>query len=181
LVIVFLFLQLEMEIDSLGLCVVENDLPLIQLRTVETTLVFGSYMRPDVVAVAARIVSQEGHRVDALRGEVVYRADEALELLDAADRRLAVEVADSKFAFGGVLHFVEGIRAFFDRNAFTVAQHRAEVGLLVLKHGLKFFELVWGHRLFPVVLLLIVSGELPSSGVPPWTWFLPGLKRPSLR
>ena len=66
-VVVLLLRQLEVQIDALGLCVVEDDLPLIELRDVVVHLVVAIDERPHVVAVAARVVREERHRVHAFR------------------------------------------------------------------------------------------------------------------
>src|SRR5690606_7481773 len=79
-VIDLLLLTLEVEVEPGRLRVIENDLPLIELRAVVMELRVARDEWPDVVAIAPRVVGQEGERVEALRREVVERADEALSL-----------------------------------------------------------------------------------------------------
>src|SRR4029450_7509743 len=60
-VVVLLFRQLEVQVDALGLCVVEENAPLIKLRHVVVELVVAIDERPDVVAVAAGVLGNERH------------------------------------------------------------------------------------------------------------------------
>ena len=59
IVVILLLLQFEVQVESTGLSVVENNLPLIELRAVVVQLVITSYKRPNVVAIAARVVGQK--------------------------------------------------------------------------------------------------------------------------
>ena len=46
----------------------------------------------------------------------------------AQQARLTVEIADGQLPLGRVLDFVESVRALFDRDCFTVAQHMRQFG-----------------------------------------------------
>ncbi len=77
-VVVLRLLEFEVQVDPARLRVIEHDLPLIELRDVVVELVVAIDEGPHVVAVPSRVVRQEGHRVHALRREVVDGADQAL-------------------------------------------------------------------------------------------------------
>src|SRR4051794_34229859 len=69
-----------MEIQTLALRVIEDYLPLVELRAIVVELIVPIGKRPDVVSISARIVSQERDGVRALRGKIVDRADETFAL-----------------------------------------------------------------------------------------------------
>src|SRR5688572_33344581 len=73
-------LELEVEVEAEAHGVVEDDAPLVELRAVVVELVLAAREGPHVVAVAARVVREEGDRVQPLAGEVIERPDQALPL-----------------------------------------------------------------------------------------------------
>ena len=79
-VVVFVFLELEMQKHAAGLRVVEDDAPLVETRAVVVELFVAGDEGPDVVAVAGGVVGEKGDPVDALRAEVVEGADESFAL-----------------------------------------------------------------------------------------------------
>ena len=67
---------------------IEDDLPLVELRHVIVKLVVAGGKRPDVVAVAAGVVRKERNCVHAFGGEIVDGADQPLAFV-AFPRRVA--------------------------------------------------------------------------------------------
>src|SRR5262249_12006896 len=65
-IVVLGLLQLEMQVQTLPLRVIKDDLPLIELRAVIVELIVPLGKWPDVVSVAARVVSKERDRVGSL-------------------------------------------------------------------------------------------------------------------
>ncbi len=76
-VVHFVFLEFEVEVEAAGGGVVEDDAPLVELGAVVVEFVIAFDERPDVVAIAAGVVGEEGEGVDAFGGEVVEGADDA--------------------------------------------------------------------------------------------------------
>jgi hypothetical protein len=66
-----------MEIEAAFLRKVENDLPLVQFGDVVVQFLFASDEGPDVVAIAAGVVSEERDGVASLGREIIERADQA--------------------------------------------------------------------------------------------------------
>jgi hypothetical protein len=79
-VVDFVFLQLEMKIQAPLLRVIEDDLPLVELRHVVVKLVVPFDERPHVVAVPTCVVRKKRNRVHAFRRQVIDCADERLSL-----------------------------------------------------------------------------------------------------
>ena len=77
-VVDFVLLQFEVEVKTLRGGVVEDDAPLVELGAVPVKLVVARDERPDVVAIAAGVVGQEGKGVQAFAGEIIQCADQAL-------------------------------------------------------------------------------------------------------
>ena len=73
-------LRLEVQVEAERLRVVEDDLPLVELRAVVVELQVALDERPDVVAVAPGVVGQEGEGVHPPARQVVERPDQALAL-----------------------------------------------------------------------------------------------------
>jgi hypothetical protein len=59
MVIVFLFLQLEMQMKAPSLCMIEYKCPLIQLRTIVVKFVLRIDKRPDILPIASNIIRKK--------------------------------------------------------------------------------------------------------------------------
>ena len=79
-VVDFVLLEFEVEVEPLGRGVVEHDAPLVELGAIPVKLVIPRDERPDVVAIAARVVGQEGEDVHAFAGQVIQSPDQPLAL-----------------------------------------------------------------------------------------------------
>ena len=73
---------------------IEDHLPLVELRDVVMKLVVAGDERPHVVAVAAGVVRKKGHRVHTLRREVVDRADQPFAFVAFPGRVARLPVRD---------------------------------------------------------------------------------------
>jgi hypothetical protein len=79
---------------------------------------------------ALNAISGPGHGVQTLDANVLFAMQTHSEgaFVDAVQRgpditqkvRFPIQIANRKLAFGGVLDFIQGIRALLDCNAFTV-------------------------------------------------------------
>src|SRR5260370_2550103 len=97
------------------------------------------------------------HCRQALWTDVLFamKAHAERALIDAAQRsahvsqevRFAVQIANGKFPLRGVLHFVECIRTFFNRDAFAIADELRQFCLLRLQNILKLVQFSFCHCL----------------------------------
>jgi hypothetical protein len=74
----FGFLEFEMEVEAESLRVIENDLPLIELRTVIMKLVGFGAEGPDVVTISADVIGEKREGVAAFAREIIERTDQTL-------------------------------------------------------------------------------------------------------
>ncbi len=65
-VVEFVLLQLEMQMQTAIAGMIENDTPLIKLAAVIVQLLVAGDKGPDVVAVTACVVREEGDRINSL-------------------------------------------------------------------------------------------------------------------
>jgi|GEM_PF-5228826 len=82
-VVHFVFLQFEMQVETVCRGMIEDDAPLVEFRAIVVELRVAFDEGPDVVAIAAGVVGEEGKRVHAFACEVVERADESFAFATA--------------------------------------------------------------------------------------------------
>ncbi len=149
-------LELEMEVQSVGRGMIENDAPLIEFRTVIMVLVAALDEWPDVVAIATGVVRQEGESVQALARKVIQRPDQPLALAPLPSRITGLPVGYVWFVFVKRLR-----RRCLPRSRLALATRLCAVEIGICQQSLRRISARLQEILLRADELQVMSAHIP--------------------